>query len=114
MSSNARERRQHGRISISRPAKIYDPRARKYISATTCDLSTHGLLLEISRPVTLRPGDEVFVGIAMNDRQGVLAQKELTEAVVVRAMQRADDHTTLAVKLVGEHEQETAWPRMAA
>lgn len=114
MRHDTDERRRHARINIVRPAKIYDPRGCKYIGATTRDLSTHGLMLEIERPVALKPGDEILVGVAMDDRQAIIESKELTEAVVVRSLQTEDERTTIAVRLVDRHQAETAWPRMAA
>jgi hypothetical protein len=92
------DRRRQNRISIERPCKIHDPRTGKYVSAVTCDLSESGLLIDVPRLLELKPGDKVFVGVAMTRRQALLHAKEMMEASVVRALPTTDDHTQLAVR----------------
>lgn len=91
------DRRRSPRLQLERPCKIFDPRSRKYIAATTRDLSTTGLLLDVPSVVEVKPGETLHVGVAMTRRQGLLQAKEMMEAVVVRSMITVDDHTALAV-----------------
>ena len=56
------------------------------------------MLLRINRPLALRPGDRVFVGVAMLDRQGLIPAKEMIESIIVRSFRAEDDATTIALR----------------
>lgn len=100
------DRRRHPRLALERPCKIFDPRSGKYVAATTRNLSTHGLLIELPRLTALKPGDHVHVGVAVTRRQGLLLAKEMIQAQIVRAMQTVDDHTMLAVQFIADSQGE--------
>ena len=71
-------------ISLTRPCKPFDPRARSYISGTTCNLSCDGMLLRLHRTSSLHVGDRVYVGISRKRQQVLL----------VSATERADANAT--------------------
>ena len=91
------DRRKHRREPLERPCKIYDPRSMKYIAATTRDVSSGGMLIDVPRLLEIKPGERLFIGVAMTRRQGFIQAKEMIDAVVLRAAATVDDHTTLAV-----------------
>lgn len=91
------DRRRYPREPLERPCKIYDPRARKYIHATTLDVSGGGLLIDVPRLLEIKPGERLHVGVAMTRRHSLLLAKDMMEAIVVRSSATIDDHTTMAV-----------------
>ena len=108
------DRRRYRRESLERPCKIYDPRSMKYISGTTRDISCGGLLIDVPRLMEIKPGEHLFIGVAMTRRQGFIQAKEMIDAVVLRAFATVDDHTTLAVSFEAAMEQDAAPMRAAA
>ena len=92
------DRRAHPRHVLQRPCKVFDPHGRRYQSASTCDISAGGALIDLPRLTNLRPGDKVYVGIALKRRDEFLRADEMLEAQVVRALPTMDDHTALAVQ----------------
>ncbi|MHC5115272.1 MAG: PilZ domain-containing protein [Planctomycetota bacterium] len=107
------ERRAVPRIQLSRPCKIHDPASGKYHSGRTHDLTERSVMLTIDRPLPLRPGQRISVGIAMLERQGLILGKEMMEATVVRSLQTEDYRTLLAVQFV-QAERAIAPERRAA
>jgi hypothetical protein len=91
------ERRRYRRLKLSKPCKLFDPRSAKYASGRTCDLSSHGMLINLDQSVGLRPGDPISVGIVLDDRHVVIGAKEMAEGEVVRSV-RTDQHTLVAVR----------------
>ena len=108
------DRRKYRREPLERPCKIYDPRSMKYISGTTLDVSCGGLLIDVPRLLEIKPGEHLFIGVAMTRRQGFIQAKEMIDAVVLRAAATVDDHTTLAVSFDAAMEQDEAPMRAAA
>lgn len=70
----------------------------RYIAATTIDLSQHGIMVRLAQPCHLKPGDDVLIGVAMHERQGIIQAKEMIESHVVRRLDAAEGPTTLAVQ----------------
>ena len=99
MSFDEAERREHPRVELTRPCKIYDPRSRRYVAGTTWNVSRQGVLVELKRPLPLVPGDRLFVGLAMRRREAVLCRSEMIPGAVVRSVLTADDHTVVALQL---------------
>lgn len=102
------ERRRHVRVAVNQPCKIHDSRSGKYIAGQTQDISSGGLLVELPRVVSFKPGDEVHVGVALKRRQTLLRCNEMIRARVTRALHTADDQTLLGLQLLqtqGEVEQ---------
>jgi hypothetical protein len=93
------DRRHHPRTEIQRPCKIFDSRTGKYLAASTRDLSSAGLLIDVPRVLAVKPGDTLHLGVAMTRRQGLLPAKGMIAVRVVRALATVDDHTHLAVSL---------------
>ena len=94
------DRRETPRIVVKRPCKVFDPKARKYLAGSTCDMSSGGLLLRLNYPLGLGPGDRIFVGVAQTRRQMLLRTKDMAEAEIVRSMDVTDRETILAVRFV--------------
>ena len=94
------DRRRHDRVMVNQPCKIHDPRSGKYIAGQTPDMSNGGLLVELPRVVSLNPGDEVHVGVALKRRQALLRCNEMIKAQVTRALHTADDRTLLGLMFV--------------
>jgi hypothetical protein len=92
------ERRRGERIVTRRPCKIYDPRTRKYVAGSTCNVAPGGMLLLVDRSLALRPGDRVYVGVPPR-RHALLRSEELVEAGVVRVVERPAGETMFAVRL---------------
>jgi hypothetical protein len=108
------DRREHSRVPCERPCKIYDPLCEKYLLGATCDLSEGGLLIDLPRLSDIKPGDTLFVGVAMKRRQVLLHAGKMLKALVVRTMATADDHTRLAVKFVDASVAAASELRLAA
>ncbi len=108
------ERRVHARVSLTRPCKLYDPRLRKYVAGLTWNLSSSGAFLEVNRPLALRPGDHLFLGIAMKRRQGILTSNDMLEVEILRSMQATGNRTAMAVRFVDSREAAATAPRAAA
>ena len=94
----ADDRRRHTRTAVRRLCKIFDPRTGKYHAASTVDLSNGGVLLRSRLPLHIATGDQVLVGVAMDERRAVVFAKELIECVVVRKLESDDGATALAVQ----------------
>ncbi len=109
-----RERRAHPRTDLARPCKLYDPTRYKYLPGTTWNLSASGAFLEVDRPIAARPGDRLYLGIALKRRQGILPASEMLEARVIRTLQATDNRSVLAVRFINESEAATMAPRRAA
>jgi hypothetical protein len=108
------ERREHERAVVARPCKLYDPRSGKYVSGMTCNISSCGAMIRADRPMELREGDRLFVGIALRRSDSVLRRHEMAESVVLRALKSSDGCTALAVRFVDPVEQSPALLRDAA
>lgn len=105
LSTADNDRRSCRRVSVERPCKIRDRATGRYFSATTIDLSQHGIMVRLAQPSNLKPGDEVLIGVAMHDRQGIIQAKEMIEARVVRRLDSGEGETTLAVQFIAALEQ---------
>lgn len=92
------ERRRGDRIAMRRPCKIYDPRTRKYVAGSTCNVAPGGMLLLVDRTLELHPGDRVYIGVAPR-RHALLRSEELVEAEVVRVPPRSAGETMFAVSV---------------
>ena len=98
MIPNEQERRSQRRTELVRPCRLFDPRTGKYLHGTTCDLTVEGVLIRITRPCHLNPGDTFMIGIAMNEKTGLLRAKDMFEATVVRALGTPSNHTLVAFR----------------
>ena len=101
------DRRRYHRLKLAKPCKVFAPQSSKYASGTTRDLSSHGMLIDLDKPIGLRPGDPITVGIAVDDRHVIIEAKEMAEGEVVRSV-RTDEHTIVAVRFHdSSYEEET-------
>ena len=96
------ERRIHERVNAERLCKLYVPRAGKYVSGLTWDLSPGGVLLHLDIATGISAGDRLYVGIAFKRRQAVLAADEMVEAEVVRVEHANGDRIAVAARFVEE------------
>lgn len=96
------DRRESPRINVKRPCKVYDPKGRKYLAGITRDVSTGGMLLALNHPVALKPGDQVFVGVAQKRRQALLRTRDMTEAEIVRTLSSTAGETVLAIRFTDD------------
>ena len=93
-----KDRRECPRISWTRPCKAFEPRSRKYIAGTTCNVSPGGMLLRLQRPVPLEIDDVIYIAVAAKRRQGLLASGDMVEARVVRSLPMSSGETAVAVR----------------
>jgi c-di-GMP-binding flagellar brake protein YcgR len=108
------ERREHERVSIARPCKLYDPRSGKYVPGTTANLSCGGAMIRSDRPLHLAAGDRLYVGIALKRSDSMLRRHDMSDSVVVRSLHTTDGHTALAVRFVDPIEVAAPAARLAA
>ncbi len=94
------DRRAHERVELARACKLHVPAIGRYVPGTTWNLSGGGALLEVDRPLDLRPGQRVSLGVAMKRRQAVLYSSEMFKAEVIRASGAGDRRTVLAVRFL--------------
>lgn len=108
------DRREHSRTNLDRPCKIYDPRSEKYLLGSTQDVSDAGMMIRLPHATDVRPGDTLFVGVALRRRQVLLHAGQMLKTIVIRAMETVDGHTALAVKFVDASVAAAAELRLAA
>ena len=92
------DRRSEPRLPVTRPCKVYEPRTGKYVPGTTCNVSSGGLLLRLSRSLPVEPGSRLLVGVAARRRQAIIARDELLEGVVTRTMASPSGETMVAIR----------------
>ena len=63
------------RVRQSRPVKVFDPAANRYIAGQTHDVSSTGLCVELSRALPLGEGHVVCVHVGLSDRGMALANR---------------------------------------
>jgi c-di-GMP-binding flagellar brake protein YcgR len=92
------ERRGNDRLEIVRPCKVYVPRMEKYFHGTTWNISEGGVLVQLSRPITLEQGQRVHIGIAAKRRDGLLKAGEMIQTEVLRSLKTPSDATVVALR----------------
>ena len=111
------DRREHPRVCVQRPCKMFDPRTRRYLPGVTRNVSSGGLAIDVPRLTSLKPGDTLHVGVAAKRRDQLLSGAQMLRATVIRASATVDDHTDLAVRFENAqmHQAiEPQWQRLAA
>jgi hypothetical protein len=96
------ERREHQRVDLACPCKVYDPGSCKYVPGLTWNVSKSGVMLEVARPMELRPGDRLFVGMAMKRRQALLLSREMLPCEVIRVVNTTTKYTAIGARFVDE------------
>ncbi len=94
------ERRQSPRIDLTRLGKLYDPRSRKFLPCSTCNLSRGGAMLEVVGRLPLCAGDRLMLGLPTTSRQALVTANEMVEVEVVRALPTTDNRQGIAVRFV--------------
>ena len=100
------DRRSHSRQILQRPCKVFDPRGRRYLTGQTRDISCGGAMVDLPRVIELKPGDKVYLGIALKRRDQFLRAEEMLEGTVIRALATVDDHTALALQFAAPQSQQ--------
>jgi len=100
MFSAAAERRSSPRVSLSRPCKVYEPRSRRYLPATTCNVSRGGALVRAHRSADLSPGDRVSLGLPHRHPQPVIDSATLVDARIVRVLESTGGEMLLAIEFL--------------
>ena len=109
-----RERRNHARLKLQRPCKLYLPHVGKYVAGSTWNLSSGGVLLQLGLPVGIAPGDRLYVGIALKRRQAVLTAGEMLEAEVIRVDRTTEERVDVAARFIEEAADELSLISSAA
>jgi hypothetical protein len=91
------ERRRSERRPIVRPAKLYDPRGRRYLSGLTLNVSSHGLLMTVRGGEYLPAGAELRVAVAARE-SSVLRRDRMARVKVVRNEGRYAGSAVMAVQ----------------
>jgi len=94
------DRREHPRMALQRPCKVFDPRSRKYLTGVTSNISAGGVLMFLSRRVPVQADDRVYVAVAERRRQPLLRRDEMCEARVIRTIHLTTGETALAVRFL--------------
>lgn len=74
-STASAERRRGVRVRQTRPVKIYDAAAARYVGGRTADVSSTGLKLELPAWTPLLPGKTLSVHVGMSDQGSTLANR---------------------------------------
>lgn len=82
-TQNPADRREHTRVDMSRPCKVFLPATARSCAGRTRNVSAGGALVELDSPRDLKPGDTMELGIAWTNR-AILPADALVEAKIVR------------------------------
>jgi c-di-GMP-binding flagellar brake protein YcgR len=107
------ERREHERVDLDRPCKVFDQRSGKYIAGHTVNFSDGGALIELARPMSLNCGDQLFLGVALTRRQTLLPANDMLLCEVVRALATTDQSTAVALRFADPIEEVPALAQAA-
>jgi hypothetical protein len=90
------ERRRYTRQRDRRPAKVRRGLDQRYFPAETVDRSAGGVLLKLTQPTNLQPGQRIELGLP-EPGQAVIASHKLQRARVVRRLgKEAETYIALA------------------
>jgi hypothetical protein len=91
------DRRRETRIPHEQPCKIYQPRDRRFVAGSTCNLSPGGAMVRLNQQLAMLPGETVRVGLGVRRTDSFLKLEEMVEAEVLRAVS-FDGCTTIALQ----------------
>lgn len=93
------ERREHVRLDVARPCKVFRPGPNRFEAAQTTNVSVGGALIEVisSRPISA--GEMIDVGVAWSS-QAVLRSGSLVRGRVVRVSNAGPGRQGVAVRFV--------------
>ncbi|MCE9592524.1 MAG: PilZ domain-containing protein [Planctomycetes bacterium] len=80
------ERRRDARFTVARPVKLQCADTGRYLGGQTNNVSSSGVLLDVSHPSLLVAGQRMRLGVAWTKGQAVLAAEQLTDCTVVRSI----------------------------
>jgi len=81
-----RDRRNHPRIKMNRPAKLRDQATGRYLPGAVVDYSPGGAMLQVDAVARLRLGQRLLVGISAKVNQPMLRATDMVPAIVVRSL----------------------------
>ncbi len=94
-------------MRISRSAKVYNPLTRRYYAANTIDMSRGGMMISISSPRTMLPGDSLDIAVAWDDRV-LIPQSSMMRAEVTHVVGRIGEHQAVGVRFTEDHAMSAA------
>jgi PilZ domain len=102
---DGRDRRQHTRHPLTRPAKLFCPDSGRFLSGQTRNISAGGVLVEVEAPDSLCSGDDIQLTIAFGDRF-IVPMSELVAGSVIRTI-ASDDPTRTCLAIAYDNATET-------
>lgn len=103
---DGRDRRQHTRHPLERPAKIFCPATGRFLAGRTRNISAGGVLIEVDVTESIGAGDEIQLTIAFGDRF-IVPMSELVPASIVRTS-AADDASSVALAIAYDNAADMA------
>ena len=103
---DGRDRRQHTRHPLDRPAKLFCPGSGRFLSGRTRNISAGGVLVEVDASESVASGDEIQLTIAFGDRF-IVPMSELVPGSIVRAGP-ADDAAGIRLAIAYDNASEAA------
>ena len=103
--TEASERRQHERVTITRPCKVFREATQRYLIAQSCDVSEGGVLVHLLSERPLTEGESVRLAIA-GTSSGVMRDAELRDGIVVRCVSDLYNLQTVAIRYGQEEAQQ--------
>jgi hypothetical protein len=86
------ERRRGLRIRQSRPVKVFEPLAARYVAGMTRDVSSTGLRIELPASTAVRTGGTLTIHVGVSDQGQTLAnRRSMIPARVVWVDRRIQD-----------------------
>ena len=86
------ERRRGLRIRQSRPVKVFEPLAARYVPGMTRDVSSTGLRIELPASTAVRTGGTLTIHVGMSDQgQSLANRRSMIPARVIWVDRRIED-----------------------
>ncbi|MCB9848595.1 MAG: PilZ domain-containing protein [Phycisphaeraceae bacterium] len=101
-----RDRRQHVRHDLTRPAKLFCPASGRFLAGQTLNISAGGVLVEVDAPTEVASEDELQLTIGFGDRF-IVPMSELVPGKVVRTM-ASDDPSRMRIAIAYDDAGEMA------
>jgi len=90
------DRRRDPRFPITRPVKLQCLTTGRYYGGHTRDVSSSGIMAQLSNPSLMVPGQRVKVAIAEHEREAIISADRLFPATIVRSLgMNGEQHVAL-------------------
>lgn len=93
-----KDRRRYDRIAAEHSCKVLHRPSHRFYPGRTCDVSKSGAMIILDTERPLWPGEELSLFIAWNNEAGVVSQRLMTEATVVRVTAALGDRQAVALQ----------------